>query len=158
MKTAPRKKSEPAAPKSDAAVILYKKQTIDIFEHADFCRRWFKVVNMRAMPNAHSNLLTSSTGERFVFRTAKFSNFDKVEPGKWLTIVQCLDTQEVWILTPGWIRGLATFDPKTKQIKILIPQPVTNYRKVLDFLKLFYGDGETMKRLINKGRIVEEYL
>lgn len=157
MKTAPRKKSEATSHNKDAAFIIYKSQTIDIFQHADFCRRWFKVVNMRNMPNAHSNLLTSSTGERFVFRTAKFAGFKKVEAGKWLTIVQCLDTQEVWILFPDWIKRLATVD-ENKQLKILIPQPVTNYRQVLEFLKLFYGDGETMKRLINNGTIVEEYL
>lgn len=34
-------------------------------------------------------------------------------------------------------------------------QPVKNYRQVLDFMKLFYSDGEKMKRLISIGRIKE---
>lgn len=41
------------------------------------------------------------------------------------------------------------------QTIILIPQPVKNYRQVLDFMKLFYSDGEKMKRLISIGRIKE---
>ena len=48
-----------------------------------------------------------------------------------------------------------TMQVKTKQTIILIPQPVKNYRQILDFMKLFYSDGETMKRLISIGRIKE---
>lgn len=103
----------------------------------------------------HYAPILSTHGEHFEFRIARFHNFRDIKTEEPRTIVRCVETGEVWILKTDWAQSLTRTDENTKQTIILIPQPVKNYRQILDFMKLFYSDGETMKRLISIGRIKE---
>lgn len=135
------------------ATIIYKPWKLDIFEHADFCRRWFRVVDMAKMEDKHGRTLVSREGEHFTFRQAMFYNFKKVYSDKPQFIVRCEETGEVWILIPNWARSLAKYE--NGEMTLLISQPVKDYRAVLKFMSLFYGDGTLMKRLISNGTIKE---
>lgn len=113
------------------------------------------LVDMSDAIGKHYAPILSTHGEHFEFRIARFYNFRDIKTEEPRTIVRCLETGEVWILKPNWAQSLTRTDENTKQTIILIPQPVKNYRQILDFMKLFYSDGETMKRLISIGRIKE---
>jgi hypothetical protein len=158
MKTAPRKKtaSKPqTVPDSGQPCIIYSPTKVKTATHGDFCRRWFGVVDMSDAIGKHYAPILSTHGEHFEFRIARFYNFRDIKTEEPRTIVRCLETGEVWILKPNWAQSLTRTDENTKQTIILIPQPVKNYRQILGFMKLFYSDGETMKRLISIGRIKE---
>ena len=135
--------------------IIYSPTKVKTATHGDFCRRWFGVVDMSDAIGKHYAPILSTHGEHFEFRIARFYNFRDIKTEEPRTIVRCLETGEVWILKPNWAQSLTRTDENTKQTIILIPQPVKNYRQILDFMKLFYSDVETMKRLISIGRIKE---
>ena len=155
MKTAPRTKSEAKLPwEAGVATIIYKPRKMDIFEHADFCRRWFNnIVDMSQMPALHGNVLVSTQGEHFEFRTATFLNFREVRGEKPLTVVKCQENGDTWILRPDWITSLRIYTNGSTGKQT--PPPINSYRDVLRFIQMFVSDGETMRRLISAGRIKE---
>lgn len=132
------------------ASIIYKNWKFDIFQHADWCNRWFNgLVDLSSMADLHGRKIIGSDGTPYVFRQAVFEGFKRVKSGIPMYIVECPTTCEVWILCPNWIN----------QLKVLTlpncPHKPQTYRDILNFIQLFYADGDTMKRLINNGRIQE---
>lgn len=127
------------------ATIVYKPWKYDIFIHADWCHRWFvKLIDMKRM-NAHGNCLVASDGKKYVFRRAVFYNFRQVLSDRVLDVCENLESGTVWILRPDWMTSLT---PITQR-------PVHHYEEILEYSKLFKGEGETMRRLINNGTIKE---
>ena len=149
MRAQPRKKQS-----KETAYIIYKSWKIKTVTHADFCRRWFRVVDMSNTRCDHYAPITSTQGEHFIFRYATFENFDGVRTDEARTLVKCQETSEIWVLCPNWGRSLACTN-KEKQLVILIPQPVKTYRQILDFMKIFYMDGATFQRSLKEGTIKE---
>lgn len=153
MKATPRRKSEPFLNPSEAAEICYRPYSFDIFQHADFVRRWFGVVDMRKMKNLHGNSLVSTGGETFSFYRANFYNFKncpetyKEQPQY---LVKCEETCEVWILQREWLRGLAARAEQQKETN-----QFNSYREILNYLSLVYINGEDFKKYVESHKLYE---
>jgi len=122
---------------------------INLFSHIDFMNRWFNgVLDVSKIKDKRGNVLVDAQGERFVFRYARFYNFNSVEAGKMMPVCYKESTGDFWILHPVWITKTAplrlddTFHPK-------------KYEDVLERTMLYKADGSTMKNLIANSRIVE---
>ena len=55
---------------------------INLFSHIDFMNRWFNgIIDVSKIKNKRGNVLVTAGGDQFVFRYAKFYNFNQVENG-----------------------------------------------------------------------------
>lgn len=122
---------------------------INLFSHIDFMNRWFNgIIDVSKIKDKRGNVLVTAGGDQFVFRYAKFYNFNQVENGKVLPVCYKEGTGDFWILHPVWIT-------RTAPLRLEEGFKPKRYEEILERTMLYKAPGDVMRNLIEKSRIVE---
>lgn len=131
--------------------IKYKKDPLDIFPHADFIGRWFKVINYEKMlkNGAHANYVFGKDKRTYTFREGVMIGFRRIPESETRMIVQN-EKSDTWVLRRDWLKVFEKMTPqKAADFKI------TSYKDVLDEMAEYFMNGDDFKNATFLCKITE---